>query len=97
MSTVLNVREARAQFSRLLESARFEGGEYLIERAGRPMAVLIGVEEYEQLRSRLATLEEMLHPEALEKLERAKADIEAGRITPHEEVIVRIAEAKQGG
>ena len=48
-ASVLGVREARARLSELLESAQFRGQEFLIERAGKPFAVIIGADQYAQM------------------------------------------------
>jgi prevent-host-death family protein len=40
---------ARQSFSRLISEARFGGEHVIIERSGSPMAVLIGIDEYERL------------------------------------------------
>ena len=41
--------EARRSFSRLISAAGFGGKHIIIERSGTPMAVLIGIDEYERL------------------------------------------------
>jgi prevent-host-death family protein len=41
--------EARRSFSRLISEAGFKGEHIIIERSGTPMAVLIGIDEYEML------------------------------------------------
>lgn len=41
--------EARQSFSRLVSEAGFKGEHIIIERSGRPLAVLIGFDEYERL------------------------------------------------
>jgi prevent-host-death family protein len=90
-TSVLGVREARARFSKLLESAQFRGQEFLIERAGRPLAVILGADRYAEMQSELATLQEERSPEARKLLRRAKANIEAGRLITHDEVMHRLA------
>lgn len=90
-ANVLGVREARSRFSRLLESAQFRGQEFLIERAGKPLAVIIGADRYAEMQSELATLQEERSTEGRKRLRRAKADIQAGRLTPHEEIVHRLA------
>ena len=88
---VLGVREARARFSELLESAQFRGQEFLIERAGKPFAVIIGADRYAEMQSELATLQEERSADGRKRLRRAKADIEADRLTPHDEIFQRLA------
>ena len=94
-TSVLGVREARAKFSTLLEDAQFRGQEFLIERAGKPFAVIVGADRYEEMQSELATLQEERSPEGRKRLRRAKADIEAGRVTPHDEIMHRLAAKKK--
>lgn len=89
-TSVLGVREARARFSELLENAQFRGQEFLIERAGKPFAVIVGADRYAEMQGELATLQEERSPEGRKRLRRAKADIEAGRLTPHDEVMHRL-------
>ena len=94
-TSVLGVREARAKFSALLEEAQFHGREFLIERAGKPFAVIVGADRYAELQSELATLQEERSPDGRKRLRRAKADIEAGRLLPHEEIMHRLATANK--
>ena len=94
-ASVLGVREARARFSELLESAQFRGQEFLIERAGKPFAVIIGAERYAEMQSELATLQEERSVEGRRRLRRAKADIGADRLTPHDVIFQRLATKKK--
>lgn len=47
----------RRQLSRILDEARFRGVHYIITRGDRTMAVLVGVEEYEEKFGSLPDLE----------------------------------------
>lgn len=94
-TNVLGVREARAKFSQILESAKFLGQEFLIKRAGKPFAVIVGADRYAEMQSELATLQEERSPDGRKRLRRAKADIEAGRLTSHDEIMHRLAIKKK--
>lgn len=94
-ASVLGVREARARFSELLESAQFRGQEFLIERAGKPFAVIVGADRYAEMQSELATLQEERSPDGRKRLRKAKSDIEAERLTPHDEIFQRLAAKKK--
>jgi antitoxin YefM len=94
-SNVLGVREARSRFSDLLEQAQFRGEEFLIERSGKPLAVIMGADQYAEIRSELATLQEARSPDGRKRLARGKADIAAGRLTPHEEIVQRLSTARK--
>ena len=94
-ASVLGEREARARLSELLESAQFRGQEFLIERAGKPFAVIIGADQYAQMQSELATLQEERSADGRKRFRRAKADIEAGRLTSHDVIFQRLATKKK--
>ena len=44
----INALTARRNLGRLLEEAYYRGDEIVIERAGKPMAVLVSIEEFEK-------------------------------------------------
>ncbi len=45
----ISVTELRERTREILENAHFRGRRYVIERAGREMAVILGVDEYRRL------------------------------------------------
>lgn len=45
---IVNATKARKQFGRLLEEVYYQGRRVIIERAGRPVAVLVPLEQYDQ-------------------------------------------------
>ncbi len=92
---VLGVREARGRFSELLEIAQFRGQESLIERAGKPVAVILGADQYAEMQSEQATLQEERSGDGRKRLRRATADIEAGRLTPQDLIFQRLATKKK--
>ena len=94
-ANVLGVREARSRFSELLERAQLRGQEFLIERAGKPLAVILGADRYAEMQSELATLQEERSADGRKRLRRARADIEANRLTPHDEIFQRLATMKK--
>ena len=48
MEHTVNAVQARKQFGRLLEEVYYQGRRVIIERAGKPMAVLVPLEQYAQ-------------------------------------------------
>lgn len=46
MIKTTNALAARKNFGRLLEEAYYRGDEIIIERAGKPMAVIVSIEEF---------------------------------------------------
>ena len=49
MATTTTALNARKNLGQLLEETFYRGDEFIIERAGKPMAVLISVQEFERL------------------------------------------------
>ena len=54
MDEKMNVAEAKKKFSEILARTAFNGKRFIINRRGKPMAVLIGLEDF-------ALLEERIH------------------------------------
>jgi prevent-host-death family protein len=79
---MFSVREAHRRLPKLLRDAE-SGKQIVVSRRGKPVAVLIGAEEYNSI---MATLEEMADPSALRALREAQEDAKAGRIYTYEEV-----------
>ena len=55
----LTAMEARQSFGQLLEGAYYKGDQYVIERAGRPMAAVVPLkflEKYQESKGRLSRL-----------------------------------------
>lgn len=50
MTKTTTAIKARKNLGQLLEEAFYRGDEFIIERAGKPMAVLIPVQEFERWR-----------------------------------------------
>ena len=52
MTTIVNLSEAKARLSAVVDDVRRTGRRYLIERHGKPAAAIVSVEEMERLESR---------------------------------------------
>ena len=72
--TVSAVR-ARGKLGQMLEEVYYRGDQYVIERAGKPMAAVVPVEQYEQWRRERDAFFELV-----EKLRSRNADVEAGEV-----------------
>jgi len=79
---IVGVKEAHQKLPRLLRDAE-AGRQIVVSRKGKPIAVVIGVKEYNSI---MATLEEMADPRALRALREAQEDSTAGRIYTYEDV-----------
>ncbi|MBI4492934.1 MAG: type II toxin-antitoxin system Phd/YefM family antitoxin [Chloroflexi bacterium] len=91
MTRVIPAFKARQNFGQLLEQARYRGYRFVVERAGKPMAVLIGIEEWENI---VETLAELHDPEYLESIREARREIELGQSLTLEELKAELAKAQ---
>jgi prevent-host-death family protein len=55
MERIIGMAEAKSKLAELVGQVRFGGDRYILERRGQPMAVLIGVKEFEQLQAQAST------------------------------------------
>ena len=88
MKTISNT-DLRKDLARVLTETQHDTEETVITRSGKPVAVLIGMDRWEEIQSILATWEQVQDPENRQKLRAAKADLAAGRVVPHEEIVTR--------
>jgi prevent-host-death family protein len=79
--------DLRQDLARVLAETQHDTEETVITRSGKPVAVLIGIDRWEEVQSILATWEQIQDPENRQKLRTAKADLAAGRVVPHEEIV----------
>ena len=88
MKTISSV-SLRKDLGGVLAEIEHNNEEAIITRSGKPVAVLIGRDRWEEIESILATWEQLQDPENRNKLRAAKADLAAGRILSHEEIATR--------
>lgn len=82
MERVFSTSEARANFSQLVSEAGYAGREAIIERNKRPIAVILGYEQYLELRqqageraARFAIYDEIRARNAEATPEQVEADV----------------------
>ncbi|HYU17918.1 MAG TPA: type II toxin-antitoxin system Phd/YefM family antitoxin [Chloroflexota bacterium] len=88
---VVSAFKARQNFGQILEQARYRGHRFLVERAGKPMAVVVGIGEWENI---VETLAELDDPEYLESIKEARREIELGQTLTLEELRQEFAKAQ---
>jgi len=52
MEKTINALDARRRLGQLLEEVYYQGHQYIIERAGKPMAVVVPISQYRQWKER---------------------------------------------
>ena len=74
MDKTIGMAQAKSQLAELTGRVAYGGERFVLERRGRPVAILIGVEEYKRLRNlELAACGHALPPELRQRQERLLA------------------------
>lgn len=60
MRKTVNAMKARGKLGQILEEVYYRGDQYVIERAGKPMAAVVPVEQYDQWRKERAAFFELV-------------------------------------
>ena len=81
--TTLSLAEARANLSKLVESAVTTHERFEVTRNGDRVAVLLSADDYDSL---IETLDILSNPEEVEAIREGLADIEAGDVYSEQEV-----------
>ena len=84
MTTIVKASEARSQLFNLMDKAERLRNRFILTREGKPQAVLMSAEEYEEW---VETLEILQDKELMAGIEKGLADIKKGRTRPLEEVL----------
>jgi prevent-host-death family protein len=75
---MLPLTEVRDRLSEIVEDVNGNGTEWTITRHGRPVAVILGADEYEAL---IETLNILSDDDTMEALAEAAEDVKAGRLS----------------
>jgi len=71
--------EARDRLSEIVDDVASGAAAWVITKHGRPVAVIMGHDEYESL---IETLNVLSDPDTMAALAEAQEDLAAGRVTP---------------
>ena len=77
-SATLPITEIRDRLSQIIDDVNTSGTEWTITRHGRPVAVILGAEDYEAL---IESLNILSDDDVMSALDEADADIAAGRVS----------------
>lgn len=83
MSTTVSLSQAKTHLAKILTDIEELGETITITRSGKPVGVLLSVDDYDGL---LETLEILADTDLSDAVEEGLADAEAGRIVSHEKV-----------
>ena len=90
MARTVPFTEARAALSVLLDLVEREQEHVVITRKGKPVAIVMSVDEWESLEE---TVDVLSDPEAMEALRLSEQDVKAGRLYTLEEVMRHLGRA----
>lgn len=81
--TTLSLADARANLSRIVESAATTHERFEVTRNGKRVAVLLGADDYDAL---LETVDILSNPNNIELIYEGIADLNAGEVSSADEV-----------
>ena len=90
MARVVPFTDARATLSDLLDLVENEQEHVVITRKGRPVAIVMSVDEWESWEE---TIDVLSDPEAMDALRASEEDVKAGRLVDLEAVLRRYGSA----
>ena len=79
----VGVHELRKDLAHLLKQIQDEGADVVVTQQGKPVAVLLSVEKYLEMRE---TIRDFSDPQYVQELIAARREIEEGKGIPAEEV-----------
>jgi prevent-host-death family protein len=82
----ISALEVRQHLGEILSQVANRRDRFVIKKAGIPTAILMSIQDYEDLEDLVETALEQLDPEYQKSLKRARKDIEAGRYLRSEEM-----------
>lgn len=90
MAKTVPFSEARARLSELLDEVRGSQEHVVITRNGRPVALLMSLDEYESLEE---TIEVLSDEDLMEQLRRSEEDVKAGRLVDLDDLLKKYGRA----
>ena len=88
---VISAFLAKQNFGQLLEEVRHQGYRFLGEPAGKPVAVVLGIEKWENI---VETLSELEDPSHVASIKEARREIKLGKTLTLEELRRELAKYK---
>ena len=82
----IKAAEARIKFGELIDTARYAHTHYLVTKAGKPMAIILGVEDYEDIIDMVDTMAEQLDPKFQKELKESRKEYEKGEVGTIEDI-----------
>src|SRR5688572_22202869 len=98
MNTTISVNEARNHLGQLIQEAYYLGKPFVVTRGKKPMAVMVGTQEFGRILELIETYDPaladtlaiMTNPEVEELLKQGDTAIQKGEMVPFDEQIVQV-------
>ncbi len=83
MVSTVSLKELRPELPKVISRIDGKLDRYVVTRRGKPVVVMMSVEDYESL---METLDILADPKAMASLRRGEADIRKGRTRPWKDI-----------
>lgn len=83
MVSTVSLKELRPELPKVISRIDGKLDRYVVTRRGKPVVVMMSVEDYESL---METLDLLADPKAMASLRRGEADIRKGRTRPWKDI-----------
>src|SRR5215212_8783646 len=98
MHSIISVHEARNQLSELIQQAHYLGKPFVLTRGKKPMAAIIGTQEFGRILELIETYDPaladtlalMTNPEVEDLLKQGEAAIQKGELVPFDAHIIDV-------
>src|SRR6476620_5369370 len=96
MNSIISVHEARNHLSELIQQAHYLGKPFVLTRGKKPMAAIIGTQEFGRILELIETYDPaladtlaiMTSPEVEDLLEQGEAAIQKGELVPFDQKLI---------
>jgi PHD/YefM family antitoxin component YafN of YafNO toxin-antitoxin module len=96
MNTIISVNQARDHLGQLIQEAHYLGKPFVLTRGKKPMAAIIGTQEFGRILELIETYDPaladtlalMTNPEMEELLKQGEAAIQKGEMVPFDQTLV---------
>ena len=86
MTRNVSAMQARQKFGELLDRAKLRGERFMIKRSGKPIAVIMSINDYEDMEDLLDTLMEEADKDFQKALLESRREYEAGEVGSESEL-----------
>ncbi len=83
MTNTLSLKELRPELPKVIEQIDSKLDRYVITKRGKPVVVMLSIDDYESL---METLDILADPETMKRIRKSEEDIKKGKFKSLEEI-----------